>query len=452
MNCLLEEIEETKDPDQGSRYRCVVCGRITARTDQPSSRIVATCKAALQNVYCGYRSMEPREQVSARRATCGRGQINIYECDRFEELVTLNSYPLIEELSIGKLAHVNGRAFEGRSCSKCSNKPDPALATILHITPYKNWQQVVLRGSYALHSHGLNVYCLEMTTPSNVQKIRHVLNHSNVRIVFNHAFTVDIAEIERLAKDYPSIKFVTVSHSQENHLYLQPQMFRQLKAALQLSEALPNAYYAGSKDDTHWHRLGYDAVTWKWPCYIPKYQSSKVDPPVVLVTSRGDVVKALCSQIIALALIKKRDPSITCAISLGRGMSDLRQEAVNNLIEACRLECEFWDWAGPEEYLDRLRHKVSIVLQPSMTETFNYVSMEAGLCGRPWVGSMAIKHTPMEWRADPNSPTDMARIVQKILDNYEANSVKALKIAESVALRNNDDYAKYIGELLLRDD
>lgn len=448
MNCLFEEINGS-ETDQGVKYHCVVCGRVTARTKHSSSKVLATCKASLTNVYCGHRSIEPKEQVSSKKSSCGCGigKISLYECSRFEELVTLTRYPIIEELSIKVLSQGNGKLFEGRSCSKCVHKPDPSLATILHATPYKNWQQVVLRASFALHSHGFNANCLEATTP-DIKKLRHLLDHANVRIVFNHAFVIDEAVLERLARSYPGVKFISVSHSQENHLYLQPQLFKQLRAAIQLSEVLDNVYYAGSKDDTHWKMLGYNVETWKWPCYIPRYTASKVDPPVVLITSRGDAIKALPSQIIALALIKQRNPSVRCVMSLGRGMHNLRQEAIHNLTEACKLEYEDWDWAGPEEFLNRLRSEVSLVLQPSMSETFNYVTLEAGLCGRPWVGSLAIRHTPEEWRADPNSPIDIANVAQEILDHYEQSSVKALQIAESVALKNNDEYVEFIKELL----
>lgn len=89
-----------------------------------------------------------------------------------------------------------------------------------------------------------------------------------------------------------------------------------------------------------------------------------------------------------------------------------------------------------------------MVLQPSMSETFNYVSIEAGAVGRPWVGSAAIRHTPDGWQADPNDPADIARVSQWLLANYADASWQARQIAEQVTRRNNAAYAEMVREIL----
>ena len=174
----------------------------------------------------------------------------------------------------------------------------------------------------------------------------------------------------------------------------------------------------------------------------------QLDPPSVLIVSRADIVKALPAQIIAAAILQRRRG--VRVLYCVNGETGTRSKGLDDLTAAAGLQCERLPWVGYDGFLRRLREEVSVVLQPSMSETFNYVSWEAGSVGRPWVGSAAIRHTPVEWRANPNDASEIAMVAETILDDYQDASREARRIAVEVAARNNAAYAESIGRLLDR--
>jgi glycosyltransferase involved in cell wall biosynthesis len=339
-----------------------------------------------------------------------------------------------------------------RDCDLWKPKTEPKQTSdgpcdILHVTPRDNWQAVTERGRFALQAHGQRLTVAEIVKPTIVE-LRGALATRSPRVVFCHAFCVSAGNLIALAKQWPSVRFVSVSHSQENHVFTWPQYFAEMRDVLAASQTIDNLYFAGSDESQHWQQLGYRHVLrWHWPCVLRDYQDPPaIDPPVVLITSRADLVKALPSQVLAAALLQ-RQRGVRVAIS-ATSESQQRKAGIDALIEAAGLQAERWPWLSHGDFLARLRRDVSLVLQPSMSETFNYVSWEAGSVGRPWVGSDAIRHTPSDWRADPNDPADIARVAGEILDGYQDASGWARRIAETVAARNNSSYAAGIAALL----
>lgn len=376
--------------------------------------------------------------INARSAGCGCSSttVEVYQCERFNEPVLKQAADHCRE----KIATI-APGYTGRTCRGCN----PDAADILHVTPRPDWQRILSRGRFALGEHGIMATAAELVRPT-AEALRERLSHDPPRLVFVHAFNVPAAAVLSLARQHRDTRFVFACHSHETHLFTWAALFAEMRQALDATRMEPNIWYAGPL--THWRELGYErAIRWEWPCRLPRWQEPpRIDPPTLLITSRVDLVKAIPAQLIAAVLLQRRHG---CRVALSLPVeTGPREQAIQDTIAAAGLMADRWHWAGEAEFERRLRERVSIVLQPSMSETFNYVSLEAGAAGRPWVGSAAIEHTPDGWRADPNDPADIARVGQWLLANYNDASFQARQIAERVTRRNNAAYADVVGGLL----
>jgi glycosyltransferase involved in cell wall biosynthesis len=165
-----------------------------------------------------------------------------------------------------------------------------------------------------------------------------------------------------------------------------------------------------------------------------------------MITGRVDWMKGLPSQLTAAALVQRRR-GVRVLISWTD--SPERQAGLREHAGACGLKYESLPYGSFDEWYRRLREQVSIVLQPSMSDSFNIVSIEAAGHGRPFVGSPTIPHTPPAWLVtDPNNPQEIAAVTERILDNYPAASAMARQLADEVLERNNKAYSEIIGRLL----
>lgn len=383
--------------------------------------------------------------INGRVAGCGCSstRIEVFECRHFHEPVIKQGHPpCLDTLR----EQVPGAT--GRTCRECKVPMQREAADILHVTPRADWQHVTTRGRFAIRQAGMTAICAELVKPTAEQLDREITARQP-RIVFVHAFSVAAASVIRLAGKWRNVRFVVVSHSMENHVLTWPQFFGEMRLILDASKRLGNLQFAGSEDCGHWRELGYDVLRWHWPCVLADGYSAPpaIDPPSVLIVSRADIVKALPAQILAAAILQRRR-GVRVLYSVN-GEIGTRSKGLDDLAAAAGLQCERLPWTNYDGFLRRLRDNVSIVLQPSMSETFNYVSWEAGSVGRPWVGSAAIRHTPPAWRADPNDPADIARVGQYLLANYADCSWQARDIAERVAKQNNAAYTEMIKRLLL---
>lgn len=374
---------------------------------------------------------------------CAATQTEVFHCRRFREPVLKACSPKYA----GRVAkHIPG--YTGRTCRECEAASESVRtkhADIFHVTQKPSWQIMRERSEEVLRAAGLQFTCAEITKPTPA-KLAEEITQQSPRVVFVHAFALEAKHIVATAGQFPGVAFVVVLHSQDNHVLTWPQFYPQIRDVLQASQRLSNLWYAVSDaGERQWQTLGYRRVIrFYQPCAIyPFREPPAVDPPVVLISSRSDIVKAVPSQLIAAGILQ-RQRGVRVAVSI----QNANDQMLRCVTEAAGVRYGAWPWLRVSEFVGRLRDHVSIVLQPSMSETFNYVSWEACSVGRPFVGSQAIGHTPPEWRADPNDATDIAQVAGAILDDYEAQSRRAREIAERVAREHNAGYIETIQRLL----
>ena len=107
------------------------------------------------------------------------------------------------------------------------------------------------------------------------------------------------------------------------------------------------------------------------------------------------------------------------------------------------------EWQSIQGLLETI-DTVSVVLQPSLTESFNYVALESMSRARPCVGSPVIRYLPSDWQPDPNDPQAIADATVAILSDYEEQSARAYRIAEMVADEQNAAFSELVQRLTKR--
>jgi len=334
------------------------------------------------------------------------------------------------------------KRYSTNASNGATKKRKTTSVDVMHLTHIANWKNMQARSVCALRENGVTASVDTMQSPS-IEELDSAITNRRIRVVLMHAFAVDVAWFIELAAAHPDVTFRAFTHSNENHCLAYSQVFNYVRQLLLASKALPNLRYGGSVDTTCWSNLGYDVDQWFWPCIVNDAYEVQSPPKNVtlLMTGRPDVIKAYPASLLAAAIVQKRS---NCRVAISFRGHGGKIDQLELLADVTGQNIEMWEWVDYDAFMRRLEHATSIVVQPSMCETFNYVCWEAGYCGRPWVGSDAIRYTPHEWRADPNNPIDIVRCIESILSDYAACSRRARAIALRVAERNNRQYADVV--------
>ena len=330
--------------------------------------------------------------------------------------------------------------------AKRDSKPDKMHNTILLVTVRPHWQDAVRRSSTALESAGLSFNVREVAKPTS-EKLKELLD-AGPRLVVFHAFGVKGRAAADLAAQYPHIQFVSSFHSAQNHGLTFPSCYAEQRAVLEATKRHENFWYAAPDPWMIWNEIGYERFVW-WPnpVYLPPPEPTPaVDPPTVLVSARPDVSKALPTTIQAATLLQ-RSNGVRVVLSIRDGHRS-RRGGVDASAASCGLDYEMWPQVDPDVFYAMLR-RVSLLLHPSLCESFGYAPLDAASVGRPFVGSPTIRYTPPEWTVrNPNDPHEIADVARHILDNYQAEQAKARPLAERVAAEQNAAYAATIRRIL----
>lgn len=425
-----------------------VCAECEAQVESPGLRkcpyipaeIIAREDVGAAWLTCKYRG-EISAYISPRVSgcRCSAGKVPVHQCLYFNEPVIKQGEPPCLDTLREKVPGATGL-----TCRECQI---PGHCDILHVTHRDSWQDQVRRSEYALCTREHRLTAGEIVKPTSSQ-LNERIETALPRLVIVHGFCFPMSGLIQLASENRNIQFVSVDHSSLNHTFTWPQYFGQYRQVLEASQRVPNLWASAVDRWASWDQLGYDRFfTWVNPLYLPdNRESAPVDPPTLMITGRVDWMKALPSQLTAAALVQRRR-GIHVLISWTD--SSERQAGLREHAGACGLKYESLPYGDFDEWYRRLREQVSIVLQPSMSDSFNIVTVEAAAHGRPFVGSPTIPHTPDAWRvSDPNNPREIAEVTERILDGYPAASAQARQLADEVTARNNKAYSEIIGRLL----
>ena len=381
---------------------------------------------------------EIRRELAAGTVTCGSAIIRLYYCKRFDELVSRRQ--IRDREARETLLQIDSQ-YKGRTCAEC----EAGQASVLLIGG-ERWRHRLKRFSEALTDGGI---ANETSTARRQADLHKLIARRRPVAVFCHTFHVSSEDVESLAKQFPAINFVTVCHSSQNHLFAS-QSLAQTKA-LKLSERLPNVWYATPEEEiATFADLGYVRVI-QFPNPVPTIESATAkelqDPPTLLLVGRPDIVKAMPTAILAAGIVARIRPIKLAIVTQG----SKAKTHIQPFLSAAKINADWLPWSDYEGFANLLREQVSIVLQPSLTESFNYVAIESMAEGRPVAGAPAIRYLPRSWQANPNDPQDIARVCIEILGDYTNESQRAIQVARQVREFQNQSFLKMVERLIRHD-
>lgn len=442
----------------GARFHCETCGHDTPQLKRQPMRCCPTPTGRFP-VRNGHRVEDsrittvpdcihlgdPTHRVRQNRCGCG-GPAQLYECRLFAEEVSRKPLPVTGD-AWTLLTDVRDQDYRpdyrGRSCANCPRHTATQQATILHAVVRAGWQDQIRRSQFSLDSGGVAEVAHEVV-PGVPEDLERQITPS-VKIVLNHAFVVGAAEFVAMAARHPRQQFVALFHGTPNVTWRQATIWEQIGVYLRELPTTPNLWFACPDPCA-----GYDAldstgraIVWPNPVALPREPATtRPEPPTALITGRDTWCKAFPSAILGCVLVQRQRPlRLILSEQTGQGWIDAAIGAIGGQWERPAYQ-DARGWAR------RLRDEVSVVVQPSLSESFNYVALDALAWGRPVVGSPAIRYLPPDWTVDPNDARAIAAMIVEHLDRYEERAGEARRLAEYAAEWKNREYCGMIRRLL----
>lgn len=291
---------------------------------------------------------------------------------------------------------------------------------IMHVTPRKNWQHMRLRCREA-------GYEWNECWSNDFFRVRNTESYTHI---FVHGYAINIDNILRLPIICPKTQVYAVNHGSQNHAS-NGTLDHDMKV-LNSSHVLFCTNDKYRKADLYWGN----------PVYLPAYREKTIHQPTLVLCARDDWVKALRSQITAAALAQKKIDGLRVVLVI-RG--DQKGKAfLKRFIAINGLDVEIKDWLSWDEW-NALLDETSVLLQPSFSETFNYVSLDAMAHGIPVIGTPVIKHIPNKFIInDANDSPRMAQMIESYINTRNEESSSIREVAEKTRDRQNADFMELL--------
>jgi hypothetical protein len=316
-------------------------------------------------------------------------------------------------------------------------EPDTGYADIVHVVPdQEHWIQHAWDYAHSLPSH----LCACWMPAKAFTDVAKIIDATACRMIITNLHLGSVSLIIDAAKAFPSVKFVVVYHGTQNQIHIAVYGPDQCEIISKIGD-IPNLWYGSVEPTSPWGELGCPRF-FHWPNTMPFDPPSgpapTIDPPTLLLAGRACIEKAHTASLLAAALVNKQRP-IRLQAAIKSGVGVLRKVAA-----VAGIELTEQPWRRQVDFRKWVRTNVSITLQPSLCDSFNYVALDSLSQGRPVVGSKTIRYLPDSWQADPNDPADIARVAMMFLDDYDRYSADALRIACEVRDRQRDEYRKLL--------
>ena len=427
---------------------------------QPAPRN-APVKTAEQPFLCTHRSRLP---VGKLKCSCKTAP-EVYTCDE-PAIVSGYSTPEIpQNASDGPLVFRNGektdrkfvpyalregelpRIHEIVCCSSCPLRQEPSAQTV------KLWSIGVVGGKPDGTCDILHVCAPEWegrarmwanSTPepltgaflanSHPDTVAEAIELTAARMVVNHRLTVKAGDMLALAERFPQTKFANVFHGSVNNLFYNQTWPADQLAVLNAAQDRENVFYATPDGraclDAGWPRC----VTWPNSVRLAAFDGPipVLDPPVLLIAGRLDIVKGFPAAIYAAGIVNRTRPVQVAAVC------PARSTALDALAGAARVPLVQHPWLEWEAFQQFVRNSVSVTICPSLTDAYPHIPLDSLAAGRPVVGSPAISYLPEWLTADPNDPEEIAGQVLHLLDGYDQFSAQSRKLAETIQNHNEN--------------
>ena len=316
-------------------------------------------------------------------------------------------------------------------------------ADVLMICPDSDWWRTRCHLRIGLlEEQGITV-CLYQPRNNSLHQAWDAITIVQPTLVMSHAEAIDGMNLSDLARRFPDVTFASVNHSSQSHLANAPHGLKSNAAHVSAALGLDNYIYATPDERVPLAAIHAYHPNLQWapnPVRTPtKERAGRPGKDALLLAGRADMVKNLPQQLMAAALLQ-HDYHCDVLVTIKQPQAE---QSVEHLARAYGLRLQFVPWMNWPDWIDFINARVTLCLQASYTESFNYVALENMLCGRPVIGSEAIRYLPPEWRVNPESPEQMAQLGRSLLDDWKPHSLHARQMSHDYADHLNQSYVAW---------
>lgn len=309
-----------------------------------------------------------------------------------------------------------------------------ADAALLLIPDHPHWAGPARAQCYqrVLESVGIKVR-VEKTAPRIAERVK------GFRFIWNHALATDIGSLDRLADRQPETRIIHVNHSSLAFLSNTPGAWSKYIRACESARQRPNVWSVTQDKNGVGVAMGCSRVrqlSMPVPTFSPRDFRSVGNPVKVVIAGRNCITKNHLNSIVAVGLL---DMPVHLHVCVPRDANLAR------MLELLGIDHTYHGLLEHERWIRLLRTEADVVLQPSLTESFNVVAAEAQQTGVPVIAS------PSVYTADPlliprelNDPQTIAGRIRGTLATYETSCTRAVEIASERVARRNSQYLNFV--------
>lgn len=267
----------------------------------------------------------------------------------------------------------------------------------------------------ALRSIGIAA-AAEQVEPAAVSD---ALRRCRPRVAIIMAFWLSTGEIERLAAEFPEITFVVKNHSGPQFLAQEAKGWESLFAIGDLASRRPNVRVAAIKGEcvAALQAMGLPALALP-NVYSPDEVAASPAPRklpgfhVGLFGAYRPLKNAVGMACAVASAARRLGAPVTLHVNGTRAEFGAAQDAtvIGEICRRAGVGLIHEGWLDHEPF-KRLAGSMSVCLQASFSETYNYVAADCVTAGSPVVGSDAIYWLPRPWRVNPDSPEAIAAAI-----------------------------------------
>jgi len=273
--------------------------------------------------------------------------------------------------------------------------------------------------------------------------IAQILDTHHPKVVFNELWHINSRAMRILAGEFPETEFVCMEHQSSS---FSPEIdmhthYSEKDRLRRVAKEMPNVHSA-----TVMRKELFPDGFLEFPNLVRYLRLSerKSNDFVLSLVTRYDKLKNIAAQVQAVCNYAK-----TARVSLLIVSHNLHlfQRDARYLIEA-KVPFRVLPWQDWGNYIEMVDQFVDVGLQCSLTESFNLVSIEHMMMGKPVIGTTAIEHIPDEWSVRAHDVNEIAEKIGWMRLHCKTQAEKAREIALDVQERNSKVFFESLASLM----
>jgi len=335
---------------------------------------------------------------------------------------------------MGQCRGLTRRPVVQRSLPPLVGRPDQWL---LIVPDSPAWLGPGRIGLYAEHLRAQGIDCVVQTGHNNViDRVR------GFGVIWNHALVADVPALDRYAQRNPECRVVHVNHSSLAYLEYTPGTWRKFVAACESARSRQNVWCVSQAESGLRRVLQCDRVRhvpMPVPVLDPRPYRPAAQPPVIVLAGRACPVKNQFNSLIAVAQLGNQVQLHLCV------------PVTPELAATCDLlglKPVQHGMLPHSDWLQFLRDQADVLLQPSLTESYNVISAEAQQIGVPTVAAESVHCAVPELTVGRlNSPGQIASAIRVALMDYRPACERAIEFAGASVAERNLGYRQFCQQL-----